>query len=115
MLTTTLIAISPQLVEHNRAMIEQNELDFEILHDPGNEVAHAYGLRWALPEDLKQLYKKFGIDLAEFNGEGSGTLAVPARFIVNTAGVVQYAHVDPDYTQRPEPQETLQELKRLAG
>jgi peroxiredoxin len=95
-------------------MIEEKKLKFEILRDPGNEVAHAYGLRWALPDDLKQLYKKFGIDLAESNGGGSWTLPLPARFIVNPAGVVQYARVDPDYTRRPEPHETLEALKRIA-
>jgi peroxiredoxin len=114
-LSTTLIAISPQLVEHNRALIEQKKLNFEILSDPGNDVARAYGLRWALPDDLKQLYKQFGIDLAESNGDTSWTLPMPARFIVDPAGMVQYARVDADYTRRPEPQETLLELRGLAG
>lgn len=112
-LSTSLIAITPQLAEHSRTMIEQKKLNFEILRDPGNEIAHAYGLRWALPEDLKQLYKQFGIDLAETNGEDSWTLPMPARFIINSTGEVQYARVDSDYTHRPEPQETLEELKRL--
>ncbi len=95
-------------------MIEQKKLNFEILFDQGNEVAHAYGLRWALPDDLKQLYKQFGIDLADTNGEESWTLPIPARFIINSAGEVKYARANPDYTQRPEPQETLEELKHLA-
>jgi peroxiredoxin len=67
-----------------------------------------------LPDDLKGLYKNFGIDLAETNGEDSWSLAVPARFIIDTAGVVRYVRADPDYTRRPEPEETLEELKRLA-
>jgi peroxiredoxin len=94
-------------------MIEKKKLKFEILRDPGNEVANTYGLRWALPDDLKQLYRQFGIDLAETNGEGSWTLPMPARFIINPAGEVKYARVDPDYTRRPEPQDTLEELKSL--
>jgi peroxiredoxin len=112
-LSTTLIAISPQLAEYSRSMIDQKKLNFEILRDPGNEVAHAYGLRWALPDDLRRLYTQFGIDLAETNGEDSWTLPMPARFIINSAGEVKYARTDPDYTRRPEPQETLEELKRL--
>ena len=82
--------------------------------DTGNETAHAYGLRWAFPDDLKAIYQQFGINLAEANGDDSWTLAVPARFIVDPAGVVKYARVDPDYTRRPEPQETLEALRRLA-
>ena len=107
----TLVAISPELAEHSRALIEKKNLGFEILRDPANEVAHAYGLRWAFPEDLKKLYQGFGIDLAAANGDDSWTLPVPARFIVNPAGVVQYARLDPDYTRRPEPLETLEQLK----
>lgn len=70
-------------------------------------------MRWALPGDLKELYRQFGIDLAEANGDHSWTLPVPARFIVGAAGVVHSAWVDPDYTRRPEPQETLDALRRL--
>jgi len=56
---------------------------------------------------------KVGIDLAEANGDDSWTLAIPARFIIGKSGVVEYARVDPDYTHRPEPQETLDALIRL--
>ena len=38
---------------------------------------------------------------------------MPARFIIDTAGVVRYARVDPDYTRRPEPQETLNHLRGI--
>lgn len=73
----------------------------------------AYGLRWALPADLKEIYGQFGIDLAEFNGEESWTLPLPARFIVDPEGIVRYARVGPDYTRRPEPEETLEALEGL--
>ena len=109
----TLVAISPQQVEHSRTLIEQKKLFFEILRDPGNEVAQAYGLRYVFPDDLKALHLQFDIDLAEANGDDSWTLAVPAVYIVNPAGVVQYARVDPDYTRRPEPLETLAALQRM--
>ncbi len=109
------MALSPQNLELSRKLIKQRKLKFEILRDSGNEVADAYGLRWTFPEDLKQLYLQFGIDLAENNGDDSWTLAVPGRFIIDKAGAVQYASVDPDYTRRPEPEETLNELKRLGS
>jgi len=96
-------------------LIEQKKLRFDILRDPGNEVALAYGLRWVVPDDLKELYKTFGIDLAETNGDTSWTLPLPGRFIIDRAGVVQYAHADPDYTRRPEPQETIERVRRLLG
>jgi peroxiredoxin len=108
-----LVAISPELPEHNRALIESKKLNFEILRDPGNEIAQAYNLRWAFPDDLKALYLGFGMDLAKFNDDDSWTLPVPARFIITPDGVVRYARVDTDYTRRPEPQETLEALRTL--
>jgi peroxiredoxin len=112
-LGATLIAISPVLVEHSRTLIEQKKLLFEILRDPGNEVAQAYGLRWTFPDDLRALYQQFGIDLVAANGDESWTLAVPAGYIVDQEGMVRYAAVDPDYTRRPEPEETLTALRRM--
>lgn len=94
-------------------MIRRLSLDFEILHDPANQVAQEYSLRHTLPEDLKALYLSFGIDLAASNGEQSWSLALPARYLVDTQGVVRYRRVNADYTQRPEPQETLEAVQRL--
>jgi peroxiredoxin len=113
-LDTTLITLSPELIENNRSLIEKKKLKFEMLRDLENEVAQAYGLRWNLPSDLKKLYLSFGIDLAAANGESSWTLAVPATFIIDKTGVVRYVNADPDYTRRPEPQDTLEALKRIA-
>jgi peroxiredoxin len=76
-------------------------------------VGHAYMLRWTLPDDLKQLYLQSGVDLAGSNGDDSWTLPLPARFILDQVGVIRYARVNADYTRRPEPQETLAELKRV--
>ena len=94
-------------------MAEKRKLDFPILHDPANTVAAAYGLRWSLPEDLEQLYLQFGIDLEAGHGEDSWTLPMPARYIIDPNGVIRYLQTDPDYTRRPEPDETIAALTAL--
>ena len=109
----SLVIISPQLVKHNREFGAEKKLDIPILSDPGNEVAARYGLRWSLPPELKALYQKFGTDLPKFNGDESWTLPMPARFIIDSDGIVRYAEINPDYTSRPDPQETLLALKEL--
>ncbi len=110
-----LVALSPQTAEKSAALIGQKKLDFDVLHDRGNQVALELGLRFRLPDDLRQLYLDFGIDLESVNGEGSWTLAMPARYIVDPTGTVRYARVHPDYTRRPEPEETLAALSDLQG
>ena len=107
------MAISPQLPEHNRELIRTRHLAFEILTDRGNEVADRFGLRFALPDDLHQLYLTFPLDLEKFNGDASWTLPIPARFVIDQRGVTRYAESDPDYTTRPEPEDTLAALRAV--
>ena len=66
-----------------------------------------------LPDDLKQLYLEFGIDLETSNGEASWTLPVPGTYVIDTGGIIRYASADADYTRRPEPEETLAALAAL--
>jgi peroxiredoxin len=110
-----LVAISPQLPPHNRELIDSRHLEFEILSDPGNEVASRFGLRFALPDYLRAIYASFPLDLAAYNGDASWTLPMPARFIIDEQGIIRYAESDPDYTTRPEPEDTLAALRTLRG
>ncbi len=106
----TLVAIAPQAREHNQAIKTEKKLGIDILSDPGNTVAASFGLRYKFPEELSTLYLKFGIDVPKHNGDDSWTLPVPARYIIDQSGNVCYAQVNADYTQRPEPEETVAAL-----
>ena len=88
-------------------------MPFEILRDHGNQVAERYGLVFTLPEDLRAIYLKFGIDLTKGNGDGTWRLPIPARFVIDRTGVIRAADADPDYTRRPEPAQTVEVLKTL--
>ena len=112
-LGATLVAVSPQLPEHNRELIRTRHLTFEILTDRGNEVAAKFGLRFSLPDYLQKLYRTFPLDLEKFNGDASWTLPMPARFVIDRQGIIRMADSDPDYTTRPEPQDTLDAVRRI--
>ena len=108
-----MIAISPQLLQHSRALVKAKKLTFEVLSDPGNTVARKFGLVYALPEDLRKIYLQFGIDVPKHNGDDSWTLPLAARFIIDREGVIRYAEADADYTVRPEPEHTIEALKSI--
>jgi peroxiredoxin len=107
------VAISPQQSEFNREFIEQKKFTFDMLSDPGNKVAKAYGLVYTMPEDLRKIYLQFGLDIPKHNGDDSWSLPMPARYIIDQTGIVRYAAVEPDYTVRPEPEHTITALKEL--
>jgi peroxiredoxin len=112
-LGATLCAITPQLPEGSRPLIERHKLSFDLLSDHGNEYAAKLGLRFTLPDDLKQAYLSFGNDLAARNGEDSWTLPMPGRFVIDRSGIVRAADVDPDYRYRPEPEKTVADVRAL--
>jgi peroxiredoxin len=87
----------------------------ELLSDPGNRMAQKYGLVFKLPEDLKKVYLQFGIDLEKHNGDGSWTLPMPARYILDQSQVIRYAVVHPDYTIRPDPSHTIEALQKIVS
>jgi peroxiredoxin len=110
-LGASLVAISPQNPVNSRKSVRQNQLGFPILSDAHNEVALAFGLRFALPDYLVALYKKLGNDLPTVNGDPSWTLPMPARYVIGQDGVILYSEVNPDYTHRPEPADLLPVLQ----
>jgi peroxiredoxin len=107
------VVISPQVARTPRETEEPAPLPYEVLRDFGNKIAEAYGLVFTLPEDLQKIYRERGIDLAQGNGDGTWRLPVPARFVIDRAGIIRAADADPDYTRRPEPSQTVEALRRL--
>ena len=102
-----LVVVSPQQEKYNKQVARKNDLTYSVLGDPGNKVAGQFGLVYPMPGDLRELYTKFGIDLARFNGDDAWQLPLPGRFILDRKGTVIHRDVHPDYTKRPEPGEIL--------
>jgi peroxiredoxin len=109
----SLVAISPQTAPNSRKSQRDNKLAFPILSDVKSEVANAFGVRFALPDYLVALYKEFKNDLPRFNDDPAWVLPMPARYVIGSDGIIAYAEVNPDYTQRPDPSELLPVLDRL--
>ena len=70
----------------------------------GRDLSHA---------DLVSLYRSFKNDLPTFNDNPAWVLPMPARYVIGRDGIIAYAEVNPDYTQRPDPSELLPVLDRL--
>ena len=109
----SLVALSMQNASNSRKSKRENQLGFPILVDFKGAVADRFGLRFKLPDELVDLYKQFGNDLTQINGEPSWTLPMPARYVIDQDGVAAYAEVNPDYTKRPDPSELFPILASL--
>ena len=108
-----LITISPQLPDNSLSTVEKLALDFEVLSDVGNNVARDFGLVFKLSEKVQEIYKNFGIDLPAANGDQSFELPIPATYVVAQNGIVSFALIDADYTNRLDPETIIAELRKL--
>src|SRR5262250_439165 len=114
-LGASLVAISPQRPSYGRAVRRQAALEFDLLADEGLKVAQVFGLVFTLPSYLEELYRSFGKTLDTFHGEPAYRLPLPARYVVDRQGQIHGADVNADYTVRPDPEETLAQLRGLSA
>ena len=115
-LGATLIAISPEKPDHGIVATEKNKLTFPVLSDFGNKVARQFGIVFQVGQNLKEFSKNaFKNDIALRNGEDSYELPVPATYVIDTAGIIRFAHVDVDYMLgRAEPEAVVAALETIA-
>lgn len=106
-----LVAVSPELPDKAIDTQARHALEFEVLSDVGNRVSEAFGLTFELPQQLRPIYTKLGIDIPAFNGDDSFVLPVPATYVIDSDGIIRHHFVNADYTRRLEPDELLQVLR----
>ncbi|MES9846696.1 MAG: peroxiredoxin-like family protein [Candidatus Sedimenticola sp. 6PFRAG5] len=102
-----LIGLTPETPDKAMTTAENNGIDIDILSDEANRVARQMGLVFELPQALRPIYQKIGIDIPAYNGDDSFMLPVPATYIIGQDGVILYDFVNADYTLRLEPSEIV--------
>jgi peroxiredoxin len=110
-LRAEIIVITPELERYTRALHKKLNLNFDILTDLHLKIAEQFRLVFTLPDYLRELYKSFGSTLDRFHDESEYRLPMPARYVVDKQGIIRVADVNADYTIRPEPSETLSQLR----
>ena len=100
-------AISPDRPEAMKATDEKGDFAYRLLSDSDMALARGFGLAFRVDDETVEKYKGYGIDLEQASGEKHHELPVPAVYVIDTAGVVRFAHADADYKQRLDPQAIL--------
>ncbi len=108
-----LIAISPQKPDRSLSTREKNELSFVVLSDPGNQVATALGVLTAHSDEVKEVQRAIGIDVAGSNLDGTHTVPIPTVAVIDSQATVRWIDIHPDYATRTEVEEILEGLKAL--
>jgi peroxiredoxin len=108
-----LIAISPQKPDGSMSTAEANALTFDVVSDPGNQIASALGIVITPSEASRTVTRQLGIDLREANADGGYQLPMPAVLVVDEQGVIAWSDIHPDYTSRTEVAEIMAAVAEL--
>jgi peroxiredoxin len=112
-LGANLVVLTPELERYTRNLHNKLHLTFDILTDLHLKTAEQFHIAFVLPDYLRELYKSFGSTLDRFNDEQEYRLPLPARYVIDSQGIIRASDVNADYTIRTEPSETLEVLRKL--
>ncbi|WP_164503411.1 peroxiredoxin-like family protein [Pleionea sediminis] len=100
-----IIAVSPELPDTIKKMEQERDLGYLLLSDFRVEVSRDFGIAFRVENEITQLIKdRLGAELQRFEGEQQANLPVPAVFIVDKKGVIQFSYVNPNYQVRLHPE-----------
>jgi peroxiredoxin len=114
-LGATVVAITPDTGAALASAKRKNGLSYQVLSDADNGMALKFGLVFRVPEAIQKPFLEMGIDLPDRHGNDAWFLPIPATYIVDRAGIIRHAELDPDYTRRMEPTAIIELLHAIAA
>ena len=108
-----LLAISPDQPAKLRTTPKRDQLGYRLLSDSAALAAQAFGIAFKVDDATVEKYKGFKIDLDAASGHSHHLLPHPAVFVVDTQGVIRFAHVNSDYKVRLAPAKILEAARAI--
>jgi peroxiredoxin len=109
------VSIVPETAKYAKALQATRGLPFRVLTDLDLGYGLSLGLVFWVGEKIMGMYKAFGIDLAQFQGNGGWLLPIPATLVVGRDGRVKARFVDPDFRHRLPMEDILRAVKGDTG
>jgi peroxiredoxin len=106
----SIVAITPDRQVYTRKLKERSNLTFPVLSDVDNAYAMSLGLVVWCGEEIRTLYEKAHLDLAESQGNDGWLMPIPATYVVSPGGRINASFVDVDFRRRMETRDILAAL-----
>ncbi len=111
-----LLAISPDRPEKLREKPDLGKLPYTLLSDSSMDLCKSFGIAFKVDDALVVKYRdSYGIDLEGDSGETHRLLPYPSVFMVDGKGVIRFAHVDPNYKVRLDPETIMKNAQAVLG
>ena len=106
-----IMAVSAENGESLENMKVKSKSNFQFISDQGYELMTAFNVEYLVPTKMVEKLASNGIDLAESHGADEPMLPIPATFLIDQNGIIQYVHYDTDYKKRPDVNDILSAVK----
>jgi peroxiredoxin len=107
-----LVGVTPDKPSYVAEAKKKAKLNFPIYSDGELGLARAMGVAFQLDPKTAERYKPY---LVESTGHDLGQLPVPAVFLVDKEGTIQFVHSNPDYKVRLSNDDLLAAVKKMQG
>jgi peroxiredoxin len=94
------VAIVPERQKFAAELKEQTKSPFPVLTDMDNGYALSLQLTIWVGPDLERLLSSYGHNLADYQGNDTWMLPIPATFVIAQDGRVKARFIDPDFRRR---------------
>ncbi len=106
-----IVGVSPETSAWASELKTATKAPFPILSDIDGGYALELSLLFWVGDEARLAMSGTGVDLAQFQGNDTWMLPIPATFVVGADGVVVARFVDPDYRRRMEVEDLLEALR----
>ncbi len=103
-----IVAVSPDSPDNLQNSLRKNKLNYLLLSDSQLQLSTAFGLTFQAPEGYAEIL------LPQSGGVNTAALLpVPAIFVLNTDGSIEFEYISPNYKKRLNPDLLLAVLEAL--
>lgn len=95
-----IIGISMDKPEKLKESLDKYQMNYTLLSDSKAEASIAFGLAFKVEESYNEMLKSHNLDIEDASGENHHILPVPAVYLLDQNGIIQFEYVNPDYKIR---------------
>lgn len=110
-----LVAFSIDKPEKLKESMSRHNLNYTLLSDSKADASIAFGLAFKVEDEYNKMLKFHDMDIEEASGENHHILPVPAVYLVDSNGVIQFGYVNPNYKVRLDEQLLLKAARHIAN
>ncbi len=108
------VSIVPETAKYARNLQARRGIPFRVLTDMDLGYALSLGLVFWVGQKIMDMYRGFGIDLSQFQGNGGWFLPIPATLVVGRDDRVKARFVDPDFRHRMRTEDIVEAVREAA-